>query len=97
MNKVLGKGSYGSVELARHKKSKKLYAIKVIQKNSLANQRLKENLYREVDIHKQIKHENIIRLYDSFEDDQNIYLVLDYAERGNLFYLIRRKQKLTED
>jgi serine/threonine protein kinase len=42
-----------------------------------------------VEIHKKLKHENIIRLYNSVEDDKFIYLVLEYAAKGNLFYLIR--------
>jgi len=34
---------------------------------------------REVEIHKKLRHENIIRLYTSTEDDKFIYLVLEYA------------------
>lgn len=52
---------------------------------------------REVDIHKKLSHENIIRLYTSLEDDEFIHLVLEYAAKGNLFYLIRHKKSLTED
>lgn len=53
---------------------------------------------REVDIHKRIKHENIVRLHAAIEDTQNLYLVLEYAAKGNLFYLIRNKRNgLTED
>jgi serine/threonine protein kinase len=47
---------------------------------------------REVDIHKKLKHENIIRLYTSFEDSHFIYLVLEYAAKGNLFFIIRNKK-----
>ena len=52
---------------------------------------------REVEIHKKLKHDNIIRLYTSLEDEKFIYLVLEYAAKGNLFYLIRKKKTLTED
>lgn len=52
---------------------------------------------REVDIHRRLKHENIIRLYNSLEDNNYIYLVLEYASKGNLFYLIRNKKVLTEN
>jgi serine/threonine protein kinase len=52
---------------------------------------------REVEIHKRLKHENIIRLYASAEDDKYLYLFLEYASKGNLFYLIRSKKVLTED
>jgi len=52
---------------------------------------------REVEIHKTLKHENIIRLFTSLEDENYIYLVLEYAAQGNLFYTIRNKKRLTED
>lgn len=53
---------------------------------------------REVDIHKRIKHENIVRLYAAIEDASFLYLVLEICAKGNLFYLIRNKKNgLTED
>ena len=52
---------------------------------------------REVEIHKRLDHENIIRLYTALEDEHCIYLVLEYAQKGNLFFLIRNKKSLSED
>lgn len=71
--------------------------MKKIDKQSLANKKIRATLMREVEIHKTLRHENIIRLYTSTEDDKYIYLVLEYASKGNLFYLIRSKKSLTED
>ena len=94
---LLGKGSYGEVELAKHKRTGKKLAVKKIDKLSLANKKIKATLLREVEIHKKLKHQNIIRLYTSLEDDKYIYLILEYAEKGNLFFLIRTKKALSED
>jgi serine/threonine protein kinase len=47
---------------------------------------------RECDIHKRINHENIVRLYTYFERENTVYLLLEYAEKGNLFYIIRNKK-----
>ena len=77
--KTVGTGSYGEVDLAIHKKSGKQLAVKKIDKQSLANKKIKATLMREVEIHKKLRHENIIRLYTSTEDDKFIYLVLEYA------------------
>jgi serine/threonine protein kinase len=96
-NYKLGKGSYGEVELAVHRKTGKRLAVKKIDKSSLANKKIKATLMREVEIHLRLKHENIVRLFTSLEDDKYIYLVLEYATKGNLFYLIRNKKTLTED
>ena len=93
----LGKGSYGEVEQGILKRTGKKIAIKKIDKSSVANKKIKATLMREVQIHKKLKHENIIRLLTSIEDDKYIYLILEFASKGNLFYLIRNKKTLTED
>jgi serine/threonine protein kinase len=53
-------------------------------------------LFREISLHKILKHPNIIRLYDHLEDRVKIYLILEYAEKGSLFDLMRKKIKLPE-
>jgi len=94
----LGKGAYGEVEMAVHRKTGTKLAIKKIDKRSIANKKIKSILMREVEIHKQLKHENKIKQYTSFEDEEYVYLVLEYAEKGNLFYFIRDgKKKLSEE
>lgn len=54
-------------------------------------------LKREIEVHKHLSHRHITKLYDHFEDDENVYLLLEYASRGALFYKARRKTRLTED
>lgn len=63
----------------------------------MANKKIEATLMREVEIHKKLKHDNIIRLYASVEDEKFIYLILEYASKGNLFFLIRNRKTLTED
>lgn len=71
----LGQGSYGSVELVRYRKTGQLFAMKRLEKNSFANKMQRRSLLQEVEIHKRLVHDNIIRLYHSFEDETFIYLV----------------------
>ncbi len=75
----LGKGSYGEVELVSHRLTGQKLAVKKIDKQSLSNKKIKATLLREVEIHRKLHHENIIRLYCSLEDDAYIYLVLELA------------------
>lgn len=93
----LGKGSYGEVKLAKHKATGVLVAVKQIEKASLSSAKIKETLIREIRIQKQLNHEYICRLYTSFEDKTTIHLALEYASKGNLFYLIRKEKFLSED
>ena len=75
-----------------------MLAIKKIDKHSQRNKSVWPTVMREVDIHKRIKHTNIIRMYDCIEDENFLYLVLEYAAKGNLFHMIGAKKKnFTED
>ena len=66
-------------------------------KKSIFEYSNKENLKREINIQRSINHPHITKLYDYFEDNENVYLVLEYAENGSLFHYLRRKKKFTED
>jgi len=56
----------------------------------------KENLKREIQIHKKLHHPHIITLYHYFEDHENVYIILEYATNGSLYDLIRRKKECSE-
>jgi serine/threonine protein kinase len=80
----LGKGKFGQVKLAVHKKSQKEVAIKVIKKKNMTLKEL-ELQKREIEVLKICQHPNIIRLIDVFENPEYIYIVLDYCSGGDLF------------
>jgi len=88
----LGEGSFGKVYKARHKLTNVIYAIKSIDKLNKNNQVGKPYFRREIEIMYKVNHPNIVRLYGHFEDDFNIYFVLEYIPKGNL-YTILSKQK----
>mmetsp|Transcript_15505 Transcript_15505/g.32738 ORF Transcript_15505/g.32738 Transcript_15505/m.32738 type:complete len:504 (-) Transcript_15505:72-1583(-) len=82
----LGAGSYGSVCKAEHKASKSQRAIKTISKAQTGKtQKAQERLEAEIDIMKSMDHPGIIKLYETFEDKQNIYLVMEICGGGELF------------
>lgn len=96
LNTILGSGAYGEVKLVREKSTSKLYAMKVINKKSLEQEAGLEVIMREITVHKELNHPNIIKLYDNFEDAEMIYLMLEYAESGSLFQEIHNNKKLTD-
>ena len=95
--KNLGKGAYGEVQLVKHIKTKHLYALKVIRKKNLHRSNSLKMMYREISVQKKLNHANIIRLYGHIEDIDSIYLILEYAAKGNLFHYIRDRKRLTEE
>lgn len=82
--KYLGEGSYGKVRLVKEKTSEKYYAMKIISKANLLNFTSIQNVKREIKIHSKLSHPHIIKMNYFFEDEDNVYMVLEYAQNGNL-------------
>lgn len=92
----IGKGKFGTVKLGVHKKTGKKVAIKVMKKKQMTLQDI-ELQKREIEILKICQHPNIIRLLDVFENQDYIYIVMEYLKGGDLFnYLEKRDFTITE-
>ena len=93
---VLGKGKFGLVRLGIHKESGRKVAIKIINKKLVSNLDL-EQVKTEVEILKIAQHPNIIRLYDVFENEKYIYIIMEFCGGGDLFgYIEKRGFQLKE-
>lgn len=98
-NKIqtIGSGAFGNVFLSRNIKDNQLYAIKHIRKSKMiASGESLDIIYREISIHRLLLHDNIIRLFSHTEDEDNIFMIMEYADSGTLFHLIRQKGGLNE-
>ena len=82
---TIGEGSFGKVLLAKHNKTQSKYAIKRISKLDKNNQEGKTYFKREIEIMYKIHQNNIVRLFNHFEDNEYCYFVMEYIENGNLF------------
>ena len=97
IKKTVGKGKFGQVKLGIHKESGKQVAIKIINKKHLEVTDL-EQIKSEIDILKIAKHPNIIKLYDVYENEKYIYIIMEYCPGGDLFsYIEKRDFKLKEE
>ena len=95
---LIGKGTYGNVYLSHNKIDNKPYAIKLIEKKNLSLLNCPiELIYKEISIQIQINHPNIIKLFSYYENEENIYMILEYSNKGSLYTLIRKKQYLKEN
>ena len=82
---IIGEGSFGKVFLVKHNKTNEKYAIKRISKLDKNNQEGKTYFRREIEIMYKIHQQNIVRLFNHFEDNEYCYFVMEYIENGNLF------------
>ncbi|KAK3094442.1 hypothetical protein FSP39_001787 [Pinctada imbricata] len=92
---VIGEGSFGKVYKGRKKYSAQVVALKFIPKVGKPEKELR-NLRREIDIMRNLHHENIIEMLDSFETDKEVVVVTDYAE-GELFQILEDDGNLPEE
>ena len=89
-------GGYGQVFLSKHVYTNKEYAIKQIDTSEFSNEDL-YNISRENLILRSMVHKNVIRCYNSFAHENKFYTVMDFAEGGELTYLLKDKGALNED
>ena len=95
-DKSIGKGGFGSVWKVRHKVTKQIFAIKVINKESIVKQNMVEQTNREIEIMYRLDHPHIIKLYSHFEDDEDFCLIMQIASKGQLYSIIKRQKRLDQ-
>jgi len=93
--KPIGKGAFSEVKKGVRKSNGVTYAIKCISKKLIDKKEL-QLLEREIDIMKKLDHPNIIKLMEVIDTPQTLYLVLEFAEGGELFDSIVNKGQYTE-
>ncbi|XP_072796767.1 aurora kinase B isoform X3 [Vicugna pacos] len=96
IGRPLGKGKFGNVYLAREKKSRFIVALKVLFKSQIEKEGVEHQLRREIEIQAHLQHPNILRLYNYFYDRRRIYLILEYAPRGELYKELQKSRTFDE-
>ena len=96
IRQVLGKGKFGLVKLGIHRGNGRKVAIKIINKKLVTAIDVQQ-VKTEIDILKIAKHPNIIQLYDVLENENYIYIIMEYCAGGDLFsYIEKRGFRLPE-
>ena len=95
----LGKGTFGTVLLVKQACTGKLYAQKQFRKASLTvRKQLIEQTKTERSILESInRHPFVVKLYYAFQDHEKLYLILEYAQGGELFEHLRTERMFPEE
>lgn len=97
LGRELGRGEFGITYLCKDRKTGQELACKSISKNKLRTAIDIEDVRREVDIMRHLpKHPNIVTLKDTYEDDDDVHLVMELCEGGELFDRIVARGHYTE-
>jgi serine/threonine protein kinase len=81
----LGQGGWGTVKKMKHRRSQIIYALKLISKTMLKNHEMSDQIKTEIKIMYGLTHEHIIKLFNHFEDDNYVYLAIEFAAGGQLW------------
>ncbi|GET91356.1 protein kinase, putative [Leishmania tarentolae] len=81
--KVLGKGSFGSAILIKRKSDGLLFVVKEVAMTRMSRKE-REEARHECTVLQQLQHPNIVRYVEQFENNNNLYIVMEYCDGGDL-------------
>ncbi|KAJ6007376.1 kinase-like protein [Penicillium herquei] len=96
IGKPLGKGKFGRVYLARERDTGFVCALKVLHKNEIQQGRVEKQVAREIEIQSNLRHPNVLRLFGHFHDKKRIFLILEYAGKGELYKHLQKADRFPE-
>eukprot|EP01101_Sappina_pedata_P001407 TRINITY_DN11494_c0_g1_i1.p1 TRINITY_DN11494_c0_g1~~TRINITY_DN11494_c0_g1_i1.p1 ORF type:complete len:518 (+),score=160.23 TRINITY_DN11494_c0_g1_i1:96-1649(+) len=96
LGKTLGTGSFGKVKVAQHERTGHTVAVKILNRKRIVSLRMDEKIRREIRLLKLFRHPHIIRLYEVIESPTDIFMVMEYVPRGELFDYIVSHGRLSE-
>ncbi|KAF9673137.1 hypothetical protein SADUNF_Sadunf11G0117300 [Salix dunnii] len=94
---IIGRGAFGEVRLCREKTSGNVYAMKKLKKSEMLRRGQVEHVKAERNLLAEVDSTCIVKLYCSFQDDEYLYLIMEYLPGGDMMTLLMRKDTLTED
>ena len=94
---ILGEGTFGIVKLAQDKKTKEKVAIKILEKKKIKTEEDKRRVKTEIEILQRMSHINVIKAKKILKDSENIYIMMEYCEKGELFHYIEKEICLSND
>ncbi|XP_009336128.2 LOW QUALITY PROTEIN: serine/threonine-protein kinase tricornered [Pyrus x bretschneideri] len=94
---MIGKGAFGEVRVCREKTSGSVYAMKKLKKSEMLRRGQVEHVKAERNLLAEVDSNCIVKLYCSFQDDDYLYLIMEYLPGGDMMTLLMRKDILTEE
>jgi protein kinase A len=91
--RILGVGTFGQVWLVKHKKTDKVYALKQLDKREIMGHHQVEGVLREKNIMSSLDHPFVINLVSTFQDESNLFMLIDLVQGGELFSVIHSERR----
>jgi len=94
---IIGRGAFGEVRVCRKKDDKKIYAMKIMKKSEMLKKNQVQHIRAERDVLALSDNQWVVKLHFSFQDDKNLYLVMEYLPGGDLMTILMKYDILTEE
>ncbi|XP_060551627.1 serine/threonine-protein kinase tricornered-like isoform X1 [Ruditapes philippinarum] len=95
--KVIGKGAFGEVRLVQKVDTGHIYAMKILRKADMIDKEQVAHVRAERDILVEADHEWVVKMYYSFQDAINLYLIMEFLPGGDMMTLLMKKDTLTDE
>uniref|UniRef100_A0A0R3S2K8 Serine/threonine-protein kinase tricornered n=1 Tax=Elaeophora elaphi TaxID=1147741 RepID=A0A0R3S2K8_9BILA len=95
--KVIGRGAFGEVRLVQKIDTGHVYAMKILRKTEMLEKEQTAHVRAERDILSEADCEWVVKMYFSFQDPLNLYLVMEFLPGGDMMTLLIKKDTLSED
>lgn len=95
--KIIGRGAFGKVNIGVHVASGRVVAVKSFKLNNSEINSIKRKLHLETQLMRSINHRNVVRIYETFETEKLLMIVLEYVAGGDLLTYLKKKNKVTEN
>ncbi|XP_028323487.1 serine/threonine-protein kinase 32C isoform X3 [Gouania willdenowi] len=95
--RAIGKGSFGKVCIVQKKDTEKMYAMKYMNKQQCIERDEVRNVFRELEILQEIEHVFLVNLWYSFQDEEDMFMVVDLLLGGDLRYHLQQNVQFSED
>ena len=96
-NYVIGKGGFGKVWQVLYKKTKELFALKEMSKRKILDKKSEKSVTNELLLLKKLNHPFIVNMHYAFQDNENLYLVIDFLSGGDLRFHCSRYRTFSEE
>ncbi|KAK6487335.1 serine/threonine-protein kinase 32C-like [Huso huso] len=95
--RAIGKGSFGKVCIVQKRDTEKMYAMKYMNKQQCIERDEVRNVFRELEILQEIEHVFLVNLWYSFQDEEDMFIVVDLLLGGDLRYHLQQNIQFTEE
>ncbi|XP_074467187.1 serine/threonine-protein kinase 32A isoform X2 [Sebastes fasciatus] len=94
--RAIGKGSFGKVCIVQKKDTKKMYAMKYMNKLKCVERNEVRNVLKELQIMQNLEHPFLVNFWYSFQDEEDMFMVVDLLLGGDLRYHLQQNVHFAE-